>query len=163
MRCIVRQSQMRVSVVCEQASVRQSEIERLAEFAIAAVSHFTRESFDRMHSRAGDANTMLTPNYNTVIAIEEQVMMRRLRHAQDNIARIDRMDINERNAQLRVAATESTFGRNHAKELNRLIEKHTDLFHDMLERAWRLHHDRTLREIRRDLDRDAEAERRSRD
>lgn len=116
-----------------------------------------------MHSRAGDANTMLTPDYETVTAIERQVMARRQRHAQDTITRIDRMDIDERKTKLMAAAAESIFGRNHAKELNRLLEKHTDLFRGMLERAWRLHHDRTLREIGRDLDRDAEAERRNRD
>ena len=154
---------MRVSVVCDQASLRQSEIKRLEEFATAAVSHFTRENFDRRHNRAGDANTMLNPNYNMVIAIEHQVMLRRQRDAQDNITRIDRMDVEERKAQLRVAATESTFGRNHAEELNRLLKKHPDRFRDILEQAWQKHYNRTLREIRRDLDRVAEAERRSRD
>lgn len=128
-----------------------NENARLLEFANYAISHYTREQFDRNKSELTPYNVSSTHGYDQSHRLGAQTNAATQRDEQQNLDRIDRLDAEERKRRLRVAASESRFGRNHAEELHRLLQTHEAAFGELLETTWRNFYHRQCEVIRRNI------------
>ena len=124
-------------IMSKQVSSEQNELNRLKEFAAAGVSHFIRTQFDKINNNAPEYKVGANHDDEKSQNDSNKYNAFRQQITQQNIDRIDSLDIEERNIRFRLAVEQSTFGCNHAAEFARLLQKHNSVFNDMLNSEWR--------------------------
>jgi hypothetical protein len=135
------------SVMSKQINSKQNELKRLKEFAAAGVSHFIRTQFDKLNNNPPEYQVAANHDSDQSQADSNMYNAFRQRTVQINIDRIDRIDVEERNVRFRLAVEQSTFGRNHAAEFARLLQKHNSAFNEMLNSEWQSQYQKQLTTI----------------